>query len=369
MPTEKKLRIIHTEASPHWGGQEIRIFEEMKWFREQGHEMILVAPDNGTLYQRCKDAGFEVISVYFTKPRTFLNILKMLWIIWRKKPDVVATHSSTDSWAGLLAAFLLKIRKRIRYRHVSAPVKRKILNKMQYKIFANGIITTAECIKRQINQDLGVRNDRLHNIFTGISVKDNLPDRKSTRALVCKKHNIHDSDFIIGIISVIRGWKGHRYIVQAFEQISSVLPSTLLIVGGGPGYNSLAKYLKTSTLNSKKIIMVGHQDNTMEYYRTLDVCALASYKNEGVPQCGLRSMFAETPFIGSNIGGIPEIILTNENGINFESKDVTGIVSAIRKLQASEEIRKKVIQNAKSWVLKNATSDIQYNKCLKVFSR
>ena len=84
MPTEKKLRIIHTESSPHWGGQEIRIFEEMKWFREQGHEMILVAPDNGNLYHRCMDAGFEVISVYFTKTKMPFNILQMLWIIWRK---------------------------------------------------------------------------------------------------------------------------------------------------------------------------------------------------------------------------------------------------------------------------------------------
>ena len=104
MTSNKKLKIIHTEASPHWGGQEIRIFEEMKWFREQGHEMILVAPDNGTLYKRCKEEGFQVISVYFTKPRTILNIARMLWIIWKLKPDVVSTHSSTDSWAGLIGA-------------------------------------------------------------------------------------------------------------------------------------------------------------------------------------------------------------------------------------------------------------------------
>ena len=368
MPTEKKLRIIHTEASPHWGGQEIRIFEEMKWFREQGHEMILVAPDDGTLFKRCKEDGFQVISVYFTKPRTFLNILKMLWIIWRKKPEVLATHSSTDSWAGLTAAFLFRVKKCVRYRHVSAPVKNNILNKLQYKKLANSVITTAECIRRQIYKDLRVKKNNVHTIFTGISINSDLPDRNVTRSLVCKKHGINENDFIIGIISVIRGWKGHRYIVQAFEKISSVFPSTLLIVGGGPGYNSLAKYLKTSTFNQEKIKMVGHQDNTMEYYRTIDVCVLASYKNEGVPQCGLRSMFAETPFIGSNIGGIPEIILDNKNGINFESKDVTGIVDAIRKLQASEETRREIIQNAKSWVLNNASSDIQYNKCLKIFS-
>ncbi len=57
MSSDKKFKIIHTEASPHWGGQEIRIFEEMKWFREQGHEMLLVAPDNGTLLQAMQRSG------------------------------------------------------------------------------------------------------------------------------------------------------------------------------------------------------------------------------------------------------------------------------------------------------------------------
>ena len=95
----------------------------MKWFREQGHEMILVAPDNGTLFKRCKKEGFDVISIYFTKPRTLLNVLKMLWVLWRLKPDAVGTHSSTDSWAGLSASYLLRVAKRVRYRHVSTKVK------------------------------------------------------------------------------------------------------------------------------------------------------------------------------------------------------------------------------------------------------
>ena len=161
MSSEKKLKIIHTEASPHWGGQEIRIFEEMKWFREQGHEMILVAHDNGTLYKRCKEEGFKVISVYFTKPRTLLNIFRMLWIIWRLKPNAVATHSSTDSWAGLIAAYLLRTRKRVRYRHISAPVKRNFLNKLQYKVFANVVLTTGECIKRILLNSLKLNESNI----------------------------------------------------------------------------------------------------------------------------------------------------------------------------------------------------------------
>ena len=177
MSPDKKLKIIHTEASPHWGGQEIRIFEEMKWFREQGHEMILVAPDNGTLFKRCKEEGFQVISIYFTKPRILLNIFKMLSILWYLKPDAVGTHSSTDSWAGLIAAYLVKIRTRVRYRHISAPVKRNFFNKLQYQIFANYLITTAGCISKPLIEKFELDRSRVKVIPTPVSFSYDLPSK------------------------------------------------------------------------------------------------------------------------------------------------------------------------------------------------
>ena len=58
----------------------------------------------------------------------------------------VATHSSTDSWAGLIAAFLLSIKKRVRYRHVSTLVSKNWLNSLQYRVLSMKILTTGECI-------------------------------------------------------------------------------------------------------------------------------------------------------------------------------------------------------------------------------
>ena len=368
MATEKKLKIIHTEASPHWGGQEIRIFEEMKWFREQGHEMILVAPDNGTLYQRCKDEDFEVISLYFTKPRTLLNILRMIWVIWRKKPNVVATHSSTDSWAGLIAANMLGVKKRVRYRHISAPIKSNTINCWQYKSLANAIITTAECIKEQISDDLDIKSCKIHNIFTGISNKNPLPNRNEAREMICRLHGIDSNNLLIGIISVIRGWKGHRFVIKAFERFCANNPNTsLLIVGGGPGFESLKDYISENVAFADKIKLIGHKDNPTPYYRGIDICALASYKNEGVPQCGLHAMLAGTPFIGSNVGGIPEIIFNDKNGILFRPKCTEEIEKALEMLKKPSSIRNLIIENARNWVTQNATRDIQFMKCAELF--
>ena len=350
MPSDKKLRIIHTEASPHWGGQEIRIFEEMKWFREQGHEMILVAPDNGTLYERCKKEGFVVISIYFTKPRTLINILKMLWVIWRKKPDVVATHSSTDSWAGLIAAFLLQVRKRVRYRHISATVKGNFLNKLQYSILANLVITTGNCISNILIENLKINESKIHVLATPVHSSLDLPSKEEARKSLQKELNLGKDTRFIGQVSVLRGWKGHPYLLEAFYIIASDNPNLhLVIVGDGAMMQSL-KNRQASSSFPNRIHLVGHKENVHLYFKAFECAILSSTHNEGIPQSLLQSMQVGTPVIGTKVGGIPEIIINGETGYLAEPQDPKSLSSAIIKTLVDTRTAKKMSVNCQKQI-------------------
>jgi glycosyltransferase involved in cell wall biosynthesis len=350
MVTEKKLKIIHTEASPHWGGQEIRIFEEMKWFREQGHEMILVAPGNGTLYQRCKDEDFEVISLYFTKPRTLLNIVRMLWIIWQLKPDVVGTHSSTDSWAGLIASFCLNTRKRIRYRHISAHVKGNFLNKVQYSTLANIVITTGNCISNILIENLRINENKVHVLATPVIDSFDLPNKEEARRLLQKELNLDKGTRFIGQVSVLRGWKGHPYLLEAFYIIASENPNLhLVIVGDGPMMQSL-KNRQASSSFPKRIHLVGHKENVHLYFKAFECAILSSTHNEGIPQSLLQSMQVGTPVIGTKVGGIPEIIINGETGYLAEPQDPKSLSSAIIKMLVDSRTAKKISVNCQKQI-------------------
>lgn len=351
MLTEKKLKIIHTEASPHWGGQEIRIFEEMKWFREQGHEMILVAPNNGTLYQRSRDKGFEVISIYFTKPRILLNILKMLWLAWWKKPDVVATHSSTDSWAGLIAAKILGIKKCVRYRHVSTPVKENLLNKWQYKILSNLVITTGECISKPLTKSFLLPENKVITIPTPISPPFQMMGREEAKVMLQRKFRVDSDTRFIGQVSVLRSWKGHSFLIEAFNEIADYIPKlNLVLVGSGP----IEEKLKTLVLKSEfseRIQLVGHKENPWPYFRAFEITVLASTKNEGIPQSLLQSMYAQTPVIGTNTGGIPEIICNSSTGLICNKADSQTLAKAILRLLRNHRLQEEFSKNAHDFVI------------------
>ena len=367
MSSEKKLKIIHTEASPHWGGQEIRIFEEMKWFREQGHEMILVAPDNGTLYQRCKEEGFDVISIYFTKPRTILNIARMLWIIWRLKPNAVATHSSTDSWAGLIAACLLRVRKRIRYRHISAPVKGNILNKFQYSILSNLIITTGKCISKILIENLNINQNKIHVLATPVREISDLPSKEEAILQLRKELSLNQTAKFIGQVSVLRGWKGHPFLLEAFYKIAKYHPNLhLVIVGEGPMMKSLHDR-KLSSSFCNRIHLVGHNDKVYFYFRAFECAILASTQNEGIPQSLLQSMYAGTPVIGTKVGGIPEIIIDGKTGYLAEPEDPQSLSLAIMKALDDLDTAKKISINCKKQIEELYTWEFIGSKILRLF--
>ena len=48
----KVIKVLHTEWSDGWGGQEIRIINEMIAVREQGVEVFLACRDCATIKQK-----------------------------------------------------------------------------------------------------------------------------------------------------------------------------------------------------------------------------------------------------------------------------------------------------------------------------
>lgn len=55
-----RWRIIHSEASLGWGGQERRIMAEMAGLRRRGHAMGLLAPERSEVLRQAREQGFPV---------------------------------------------------------------------------------------------------------------------------------------------------------------------------------------------------------------------------------------------------------------------------------------------------------------------
>jgi glycosyltransferase involved in cell wall biosynthesis len=146
--------------------------------------------------------------------------------------------------------------------------------------------------------------------------------------------------------------KGIRYLIMAMEYVVKKFPEAkLIIVGDGPERKSLEALAKNLGLG-KSIIFAGKicSRNLPEFYATADLFVGPSIVTESGDTEGLGVVFLEalasgTCAIGSNVGGIPDIIEHNRTGILVRQKDARQLSGSIIRLLQNKKLRKSLALN------------------------
>ena len=341
MTTGKRpYTILHTESSLGWGGQEHRILAEARIMRDRGHRLLLACDPRGELQKRGEREGFPVFPLNFGglgNPGAWLGLRRLLK---KERVDLLNTHSSLDSWVGFLAWLTLgREMTLVRTRHLSTQVASNWPTRRLYQVPA-AVITTSQGISEALHQRLGVPRERLHAIPTGVSLVDfapRLPDPEMAARL-----KLPAGTFIFGTMSVLRSWKGHLYLLEAFKQLREEgLAAILLIVGDGPYRQVIEEKIQGLGLG-QQVRLVGHQEAVPEWLALMDVFILASYANEGVPQALLQALALGKPVVATRTGGIPEVIVPEETGLLVPPRDSRALAQAMSRLVRDASFRKEL---------------------------
>ncbi|MBI4654798.1 MAG: glycosyltransferase family 4 protein [Nitrospirae bacterium] len=341
---KRNLTILHTESSEGWGGQEIRILHESLGMIKRGHRVIISAPVQSNIFKRARESGINTISANFQRNNPF-SISKMLSIIRREKPDVVNTHSSSDSWVTSIAARLSSVKPKIvRTRHLSTSISRAMLSRLIYNILPHAIITTGEKIRQGMINDNGFNAAQIFSIPTGVDLERFNP--------LNVRPAFQTEGFSIGMIGVLRSWKGHRYFIEAIPDILKHIPDAIFyIVGDGPQRENIKNLINGLSLG-EKVFMLGHRENIPEVLASLDVVVQPSYANEGVPQSILQALAMEKPVVASDAGAIREVIIDRETGLLIKSKNPSQLAEKVIELYKNPGLMVKLAMNGKTLVEK-----------------
>ncbi len=133
--------------------------------------------------------------------------------------------------------------------------------------------------------------------------------------------------------------------------IEKVPNSVFLFVGDGKLKNQLIQKINDNNM-SKYFRLVGYQENLPEILALIDIFVLPSI-SEGLPFAVLEAMAAKKPVIATNVGGVPEIITNNVNGILVEPMDSDALARAMiilannpkKRNYIAEMGHKKIIEN------------------------
>ena len=313
--------------------------KEIQGGLEVYHPRFFVIPKIG----KCFDGIFYFLSI-------FPYILKL-----RKKFnfDILDVHwAYPDGFAGVLIGKLLKRPVSISVRgtditiYVGYSLLRKIITYLLNK--ANVIIAVANSLKGEIVK-LGISEERINVIPNGIDTKKFLPlNRNEAR----KKLGLPVEKFIILSVGNLVELKGFHYLVDAVFKIKrSKKDILLLIIGEGEWRRRLE--MQIAKLNADACIkLLGLKSNNELYkwYNAANIFCLASEK-EGCPNVILESLACGIPVVATHVGGIPEIICSEDYGILVKHQNSEELAKAIERALEKNWDRKMLVQYAQknSW--------------------
>ena len=357
------MRILHTEASCGWGGQEIRILSESAGMIERGHQVTLACPAHAPIAREAPSHGVEVVALPIEKKRP-AGLLAMRSLLSSRGFDVVNTHSSTDAWLVALACASLRTAPPIvRTRHISAPVSASAANRWLYARSSRFVVTTGDRLRDDLVERLGCAPERVLSVPTGIDDQRFSPGdaRAARRAL-----GLPEDRFVVGIAATLRSWKGHRFLIDALAALAD--PGVLLvIVGDGPQRDALYRQVAESGLGAQ-VVFAGQQADVAPWMKAFDAFALPSYANEGVPQALMQAMFTGLPCVTTAVGAIGEIAVPDRTALVVPAQDSEALAGALRALKADAALRERLGRAAREHCAAGFTLRAMLDRMERVFA-
>ena len=321
------MKIVHTESSCGWGGQEIRILTESAGMVARGHQVTLLCPPESRIYREAQRRGLPVEALPIGR-KSLRGVLALRRWLRGHEADVINTHSSTDTWLAALAGLMPgKAPPIVRTRHISAAIPNNRATRWLYTRATRHIVTTGEKLREQLIRHNGYPAQRITSVPTGIDTARFLPgDRGAAR----RQLGLDESKHYIGIVATLRSWKGHHHLLEAFARLNA--PEwRLLIVGDGPRREFIGKMVADLGL-ADRVRLVGHQDNAELWLQALDIFCLPSYANEGVPQAILQAMLAGLPVVTTAVGSIGEVVTHETTGLVVPREHPERLAKALQRL-------------------------------------
>ena len=385
--TNNKKKILYVVTQSELGGAQHYLFNLVTHLDHQKYNILVAAgpqgdDKNGLLFalekEGIKTKHLQHLIREINPWQDFLAYREIKNLIKEFKPDVVQSHSSKAGLLASLAAKKFKIQNsklKILYRiggwSFNEPLP-YIIRKFYFwaeKFSARHkdiIIVNSEHNRKQAVDLKICPREKIVTIYNGIDLdKLNFLSKEEAKEKLIhdirhktQEDKIHISDVmcqmsnikIIGTIANLYKNKGIEYLINAAHLIFSnprlaIIDLIFIIIGEGKERKNLELKIKNYELQDK-FLLIGDIPNAAQYLKAFDVFVLPSIK-EGMPWGILEAMAAELPIIATKVGGIPEVLRDEKDGILVPSRNYEALTEMILRILENQQLAQCLAESAK----------------------
>ncbi|AYA76819.1 N-acetyl-alpha-D-glucosaminyl L-malate synthase BshA [Bacillus sp. Y1] len=324
----KKMKIGIT-CYPTVGGSGVIATELGKMLAENGHEIHFISSSLpfrlNRMYHNVYYHQVEVnqYSVFQYPPYDIALASKMAEVINREELDLLHVHYAIPhAVCAILAKQMsgrdVKIVTTLHGTDITVlGYDPSLTDAIRFGIEKSDIVTAVS--KSLISQTYDLINPD-KTIETVYNFIDERVYKRSNSSHLKDEYGILPEEKVIIHVSNFRPVKRVQDVVRTFEKITKGISAKLLLVGDGPEMTVVCKLVKKLNIEDK-VLFLGKQDSVEELYSISDLMLLLSEK-ESFGLVALEAMACGVPCIGTNVGGIPEVIDHGLSGYICELGDI-----------------------------------------------
>lgn len=294
------------------------------------------------------------------------DAVRLAFWLRQQRIEIVNTHSSRDGWVLGLAARMARTPLLIRSRHIDVAYANPNVSRHAFTTLADHVLTTSQKITDHFQSIFHLPTESITTLATGIDVQRFHPVGARAELPVSRAPGAAP---VVGMVSVLRSWKGHTTFFDALRKLrESGFPLQAVVVGGGAAlihFTAMAKRQGVEDL----VQFTGHREDVPDVLRALDLLCIPSLSHEGIPQIGLQALACGTPVVGSDCGGIPEIIRPGQTGRIFPAGDADAMAGAIRAALTEKAETQRLVQAGRQSVEHNHSLDHMLDRLEDLYER
>ena len=341
----KKLKIGIT-CYPTVGGSGVIATELGKMLAERGHEIHFITSSipfrlnktYPTIYFH--EVAVNGYSVFQYPPYDIALASKMAEVIDDHELDILHVHYAIPH------AVCAVLGRQMAKRHVGIVTTLHgtditvlaeddtMLSAIQFGIEKSDIVTT---VSNSLRDQTYEKIETAKKIETIYNFVDENVFRKVEAVHLKEGYGIKPHEKVLIHVSNFRKIKNLPDIIGAFMKVRDAMPAKLLLVGDGPERHRMMEIVKKSPYK-EDVLFLGKQENITELFSISDLKLLLSEK-ESFGLVLLEAMACGVPGIGTDTGGIPEVIDHGVNGYIVPLGDIDAVADyAIELLQDEEKL-------------------------------
>ncbi len=324
------LVTLHINTERTWRGGERQTLLLATGLRDRGHVAEIICPPGVPLGERARDAGLTVHEMSLRGELNLRAIGRLRRLYRTQNADIVQMHTSHAHTLGTLARFGRRRPRTVVARRVDYSIHRSGtpgFTQLKYGVGVDRYIAISEAI-RDVLIDDGIPTTKISVVHSGV-VHHPTPER--SRAEIRAQVGVPDQAYVVGNVAHLACHKGQIHLVRAFPAVVKEHPHAhLVIVGDGEEKDALQAEIEKLGI-ANHVHLAGFQSDVAAWLAAFDLFVMPS-EQEGLCTSLLDALYAGLPIIGSEVGGIPEIIEEGVTGLLAAVGDSAALAQAVSSL-------------------------------------